>query len=75
MFRNNLYYGQSDLYDVIADGTLYYPFSVARIEDCPSVLIETGYITNDNECMKLIDASNQQKLAAAIANGIEQSMS
>ena len=75
VFRNNLYYGQSDLYDDIADGTLYYPFSVARIEDCPSVLIETGYITNDNECMKLIDASNQQKLAAAIANGIEQSMS
>lgn len=75
VFRNNLYYAQSSLYDDIADGTVYYPFSVARLEDCPAVLIETGYITNDNECMKLIDASNQQRLANAIASGIEASLS
>ena len=74
VFKNNLYYGQSNLYDSISDGTVYYPFSVARLEDCPSVLIETGYITNDNECLKLIDANNQQKLANAIAAGIEQSL-
>ncbi len=74
VFKNSLYYGQSSLYDSLADGTAYYPFSVTRLEDCPSVLIETGYITNDNECMKLIDAGNQQKLATAIANGIEQSL-
>jgi N-acetylmuramoyl-L-alanine amidase len=74
VFRNNLYYGQSTIYDSLADGTAYYPFSVARLEDCPSVLIETGYITNDSECMKLIDANNQQKLANAIAVGIEQSL-
>lgn len=75
VFKNNLYYGQSNLYDSLSDGTLYYPFSVTRLEDCPSVLIETGYVTNDNECMKLIDVNNQQKLAGAIANGIEQSLS
>ena len=75
VFRNNLYYGQSNLYDDIADGSVYYPFSVTRLEDCPSVLIETGYITNDSECLKLIDASNQQKLATAIAEGIEASLS
>ena len=74
VFKNNLYYGQSNLYDDIADGTVYYPFSVARLEDCPSVLIETGYITNDSECLKLIDSSNQQKLANAIAMGIEASL-
>ena len=74
VFRNNLYYGQSSLYDELADGTVYYPFSVARLEDCPSVLIETGYITNDNECLKLIDAANQQKLANAIAAGVESSL-
>lgn len=74
VFRNNLYYAQSNLYDDIADGSVYYPFSVTRLEDCPSVLIETGYITNDNECLKLIDTSNQQKLAAAIAEGIEASL-
>lgn len=74
VFKNNLYYGQSSLYDQISDGTIYYPFSVTRLEDCPSVLIETGYITNDNECLKLIDANNQQKLANAIATGIEASL-
>ncbi len=74
-FKNSLYYGQSDLYDDISDGTVYYPFSVARLEDCPSVLIETGYVTNDSECLKLIDAGNQQKLANAIATGVEASVS
>ncbi len=74
VFKNSLYYGQSNLYDDIADGTVYYPFSVARLEDCPSVLIETGYITNDSECLKLIDSSNQQRLANAIATGIESSL-
>lgn len=74
VFRNNLYYGQSQIYDDIADGTAYYPFGVTRIEDCPSVLIETGYITNDNECLKLIDTSNQQRLANAIATGIENAL-
>ena len=75
VFKNNLYYAQSGLYDDISDGTVYYPFSVTRLEDCPSVLIETGYITNDNECLKLIDTSNQQKLASAIATGIELALS
>ncbi len=74
VFKNNLYYGQSDLYDDIADGAIYYPFSVTRLEDCPSVLIETGYVTNDNECLKLIDATNQQRLASAIAQGVESAL-
>ena len=74
VFKNNLYYGQSNLYDDISDGANYYPFSVARLEDCPSVLVETGYVTNDSECLKLIDTANQQKLAAAIAQGIENSL-
>ena len=74
VFKNNLYYGQSDLYDDVADGAVYYPFSVTRLEDCPSVLIETGYITNDNECLKLIDTTNQQKLAGAIAQGVENTL-
>ncbi len=74
VFRNNLYAGQSSLYGSLAGGTVYYPFSVTRLEDCPSVLIETGFITNDNECMKLIDSGNQQLLAEAIAKGIESSL-
>lgn len=74
VFRNNLYAGQTSLYSSLADGTAYYPFSVTRLEDCPAVLIETGFITNDNECMKLIDSNNQQLLAEAIAKGVESSL-
>lgn len=74
VFKNNLYAGQSSVYGSLAGGTLYYPFSVTRLEDCPSVLIETGFITNDNECMKLIDSSNQQLLAEAIAKGVESAV-
>lgn len=73
VFKNNLYAGQGSVYGSLAGGTLYYPFSVTRLEDCPSVLIETGFVTNDNECMKLIDANNQQLLAEAIAKGVESS--
>ncbi len=71
VFKNNLYYGQTSLYDDIADGTIYYPFSVARLEDCPSVLVEVGFVTNDNECYMLTQTNNQQLLASAIADGIE----
>ncbi|MDD6146290.1 MAG: N-acetylmuramoyl-L-alanine amidase [Oscillospiraceae bacterium] len=75
VFKNNLYPGRTDIYDALADGTIYYPFSVTRIEDCPSVLIEVGYMTNDEECYKLIDAGNEQLFAAAIARGVERTLS
>ncbi len=74
VFRNNLYAGQGSLYGSLADGTVYYPFSVTRLEDCPSILIETGYVTNDSECLKLVDSNNQQLLAQAIANGVESAV-
>ncbi len=75
VFRNNLYAGQGSVYNDLADGTVYYPFSVTRLEDCPAVLIETGFITNDGECLKLIETSNQQLLAEAIAKGVESTLS
>lgn len=74
VFKNNLYYGQQELYDDLSDGARYYPFAVTRIEDCPSVLIETGYVTNDAECYKLIEASTHQLFGQAIANGIEKTL-
>ncbi len=74
VFKNNLYYGQQELYDDLADGARYYPFAVTRIEDCPSVLIETGYVTNDAECYKLIESSTHQLFGQAIADGIEKTL-
>ncbi|MBQ8503042.1 MAG: N-acetylmuramoyl-L-alanine amidase [Clostridia bacterium] len=68
--RNNFYYGRQELYNELADAVQNYPFGVTRIEDCPSVLIEIGYVTNDEECYKLIDTNNQKLLGKAIADGI-----
>ena len=73
--RNHFYYGRQELYNELADNVQYYPFSVTRVEDCPSVLIEVGYMTNDEECYKLIDPSNQKLLGKAVADGIIKTLS
>lgn len=52
-------------------GSRYHPFSVTRLEDCPSVLIETGYVTNYEECAVLVKEETRKQIAVAIANGIE----
>ncbi len=74
VFRNNLYYGQQGLYSDLSDGARYYPFAVTRLEDCPSVLIETGYVTNDEECYKLIQRETHTLFGQAIAAGIEKTL-
>lgn len=51
-------------------GVRYYPFRVTRIEECPSVLIECGYLSNATECDACYDPVNQDKLASAICRGI-----
>lgn len=73
--RNHFYQGQQEVYGELADGVQYYPFGVTRIEDCPSTLIEIGYLTNDAECYKLIDTNNQKLLGKAIADGIMKTLS
>ena len=54
---------------------IYYPFSVTRVEECPSVLIEVGYMTNDEECYELIDSENQKLFGKAVADGIARTIS
>ncbi len=73
--RNSFYYGRQELYNELADAVQYYPFGVTRIEDCPSVLVEVGYVTNDEECYKLIDTNNQKLLGKAVADGIIKTLS
>ncbi len=70
VYRDYLYYGQPELYGEIARGVKYYPFSVARLDECPSTLIEIGFMTNDAECYMLTLPENQQLIGQAIANGI-----
>jgi len=40
----------------------------------PAVLVETAFITNPNEEKKLKTSSYQEKIAKAIADGVEEFM-
>lgn len=51
-------------------GIRFYAFRVTRIEECPAVLVECGYLSNSSDCEKLCYESNQAKLARAISDGI-----
>jgi N-acetylmuramoyl-L-alanine amidase len=45
-------------------------FVVLKSPDIPSMLIETAFISNPTEEAKLANAAHQQRLAAAIMNGV-----
>lgn len=47
-------------------------FMVLKSPDIPSILVETGFISNPNEARKLHTASHQQALARSIRTGVRQ---
>ncbi|MEN0107636.1 MAG: N-acetylmuramoyl-L-alanine amidase [Pseudomonas sp.] len=47
-------------------------FMVLKSPDIPSILVETGFISNPNESVKLASDSHQQSLARSISSGIRQ---
>lgn len=44
-------------------------YYVLRETDMPAILVETGYMSNADECQMLADATYQKALARGIANG------
>lgn len=72
--KNRLYAGRQELYSQLSDNVQFYPFSVTRVEDCPSTLIEVGYLTNDYECALLAQPENQELFGKAIADGIYKTL-
>jgi len=46
-------------------------FRVLKAPDIPSILLETGFISNPGEEKKLTNKSHQKKLAKAITSGLE----
>ena len=44
-------------------------FAVLKTPDIPSVLVETGFISNPKEARRLTNSSHQKKLASAIVRG------
>lgn len=49
-------------------------FVVLKSPDMPSILVETGFISNPDEARRLSQAEHQDKVARAVARGIEQFM-
>jgi N-acetylmuramoyl-L-alanine amidase len=47
-------------------------FMVLKSPDIPSILVETGFISNQNEAKKLSSAGHQQALARSIQTGVRQ---
>jgi N-acetylmuramoyl-L-alanine amidase len=47
-------------------------FMVLKSPDIPSILVETGFISNANEAGKLQSAAHQQALARSIRAGVQQ---
>lgn len=60
----------SDAYTTVDKGIKFFPYQVARIEECPSVLVECGYLTNENDARFLSDENGQKIIATALAQGI-----
>ncbi len=53
-------------------GAKYNYFFVTQQQDFPSILIESGFVTNYNEAMALADSSHQYNIANAIAKGVSR---
>jgi len=47
-------------------------FVVLKSPDIPSILVETGFISNPDEALKLGDTGHQRKLANAVAAGVTE---
>ena len=55
-------------------GTKFYPFAVTRVEECPSVLVECGYLTSGTDCAFVNTAAGRVKIAGAIARGVMEQL-
>ena len=46
-------------------------FAVLRENDCPSILVETGYLSNAEEEALLMTDAYQMQIAQGILNGLQ----
>ena len=75
---DSLKLGRHVLNELGAINTLHKPqveqasFAVLKSPDVPSILVETAFISNPDEEMRLNDEAYQDKLARAILNGVKR---
>ena len=72
VYRNSIYTPGTAEYAAVDQNIKFYPFQVTRVEECPSVLVECGYVSNISDCNVLISEACQDAIATALANGIIQ---
>lgn len=70
MYCNMIYSPADSNFELTDRKIKYYPFYVTRVDNCPAVLVETGFLTNSVEGSVLSDPVNQDYLGRAIADGI-----
>jgi N-acetylmuramoyl-L-alanine amidase len=70
VYQTSLYAGDAERRAKVGENANFHPFSVTRLEECPSILIETGYVTNDRECTLLLSADNRARIGEGIAAGV-----
>ncbi len=69
-YKSTVYSSNSAMAANVDKGNKFKGFKVTRVEECPSVLIEFGYVTNVVECNALSLDKNQSALAQGAVNGI-----
>lgn len=75
-YKNTIYANETAEFKSKLDrGANYYAFRVIRVEECPAILIEYGFVSNTAECQKLQDSSVRDTLARATVNGIKKYIS
>ena len=57
-------------YNMTNKGAHFYPFRVTRVENCPAILVECGFISNSSDFAILNSANGQNSIARGIYNGI-----
>ncbi|MBR6619696.1 MAG: N-acetylmuramoyl-L-alanine amidase [Clostridia bacterium] len=69
-YKKTVYASNSTMAARVDKGTNVMAFRVTRVEECPAVLIEFGFVSNVVECKALTVDSNQDALAQGAVNGI-----
>ncbi len=69
-YKSQIYARNSAMASKVDRGAMFKGFRVTRIEECPSVLIEYGFVTNVTECNALANDKNRDVLAQATVDGL-----
>lgn len=70
VYKTYIYHPGDTNYSKIDKSIKYYPFFVTRMNQCPAVLVETGFMTNLVEGAILTNDNTQMWLAQGLTDGI-----